>query len=70
MSEAETIDRWSGTQISMGSTNLSVTSLGRWVQAGPHRCKDSGGDVQVRADGGCMLCEADAGERCHPPKIA
>jgi hypothetical protein len=32
-------------------------------------CKDSG-NVEVRGDGGCLRCEADAGEACRGPEAA
>jgi hypothetical protein len=38
-----------------------MAELAAWKRTQP--CKDKGGEV--RGDGGCLRCEADAGEACR-----
>jgi hypothetical protein len=40
-----------------------MAELAAWKRTQP--CKDKGGEV--RHDGGCLRCEADAGEACKEP---
>lgn len=41
-----------------------MAELAAWKRTLP--CKDKG-NGEVRGDGGCLRCDADAGERCKEP---